>query len=242
MVGSFLNVVIHRVPKRESIVSPRSRCPGCGTELRNRDNIPVLSWLVLRGRCRTCAAPISVRYPLVEMVTALLFGAVALRLGLDWSLPAFLVFTAGLVALSAIDLDTFLLPKRVVYPVLGAGAALLVVAAVASHDTGRLVDAVIGSAAAFGALFVIHFISPAGLGFGDVRLAALLGLFLGWLGLAQVFVGLFLGFAVASVVGLVLLATKVRSRKDRIPFGPFLAAGSMLAVWFGQPLVRLWLG
>jgi leader peptidase (prepilin peptidase) / N-methyltransferase len=242
LVGSFLNVVIHRVPRDESVVRPRSRCPQCGTQLAERDNIPVVSWLVLRGRCRTCSAPISARYPLVEALTGVLFAALALRFGFDWALPAFLVATAGLVALSLIDLDTFLLPKKVHYPTLIATAVLLAAAAVIDADWQGAREAAIGSLGAFALLFVIHFVSPRGMGFGDVRLAALLGLVLGWIELGAVPLGLFLGFLLGAVVGVGLMLGGRKGRKDRIPFGPFLAAGALLAVLFSDPLLDLYLG
>src|SRR5947208_14309635 len=130
-VGSFLNVVIYRVPRKESVVRPRSHCPGCGTQLAERDNIPVVSWVLLRGRCRTCGEPISARYPLVELGTAALFVAAALRFGLDWALPAYLVFFAALVAVSFIDLEHYIIPNRIVYPTLFVSIPLLAVAAAA---------------------------------------------------------------------------------------------------------------
>jgi leader peptidase (prepilin peptidase) / N-methyltransferase len=238
LVGSFLNVVIYRIPRDESIVTPRSHCPRCDTELANRDNIPVISWLVLRGKCRTCANPISARYPFVEALTGGLFAAMAWRFGWDEALPAYLVFTAFLIALSAIDLDTFLLPKKLVWPAFGAGVVLLGGASVLQGDGRSAVEAAIGSAAAFGFLFAIHFISPRGMGFGDVRLASVLGMHLGWLMLGQVAVGLFLAFAISSVVGIGLIATGLRTRKDRVPFGPFLAAGSLLTVFVGASIQR----
>jgi leader peptidase (prepilin peptidase)/N-methyltransferase len=242
LIGSFLNVVIHRVPAGESIVKPRSRCPNCGTELANRDNIPVISWLVLRGKCRTCAHPISVRYPIVEGLTGLLFAAMAAKFGLEVELAAYLVLTAFLIALSAIDLDTFLLPKKLVWPAFGAGVVLLGAASILQHDAASFVEAVVGAAGAFGILFAIHFVSPKGLGFGDVRLAAVLGLHLGWLELPEVPLGLFLSFLVASIVGVGLIVTKRKGRKDRVPFGPFLATGTGLAVLAGESILRVYLG
>jgi leader peptidase (prepilin peptidase) / N-methyltransferase len=242
MVGSFLNVVIHRVPAGESVVAPRSRCPKCGTELANRDNIPVVSWLLLRGKCRTCGTPISPRYPLVEALTAVLFGVVAARIGFEPELPAFLVLTAFLIALSAIDLDTFLLPKKLVWPAFFAGVVLLGGASLIEGETQDAIEAAAGSAIAFGLLFLIHFISPKGMGFGDVRLAAVLGLYLGYLELPTVGVGLFLSFLVASVVGVGLMVAKKRGRKDRVPFGPFLAVGTGLAIVFGEAILDLYLG
>ena len=238
MVGSFLNVVIHRVPKDESIVKPRSHCPNCDTELANRDNIPVVSWLVLRGKCRTCGHPISARYPIVEAITGATFAALALRFGWDEALPAYLVLAAFLIALSGIDLDTFLLPKKLVWPSFFAGVVLLGGASLLQSDSRSAVEAAIGSALAFGALFVVHFISPKGMGFGDVRLAAVLGLHLGWLKLGQVGVGMFLSFMLSAVVGVALIALGLKTRKDRVPFGPFLAAGTLLAVFVGDAIQR----
>ena len=237
LVGSFLNVVIHRVPRRESVVRPRSRCPGCGTELSPRDNVPVLSWLLLKGRCRSCGEPISPRYPLVELTTAVLFAATAARLGVDAALPAFLVVVAGLVAISAVDLERFIVPNRILYPTLFLAAPLLLVAAVVDDDWSSLRTAALGGAVAWALLLVIHLVSPAGMGFGDVRLAGLIGMTLGWLSFGHVLVALFLGFLLAAVVGVALIATGVKGRKDKVPFGPFLAAGAMLALLFGTPIL-----
>ena len=237
-VGSFLNVVIHRVPKKESVVTPRSRCPQCGTELAPRDNIPVVSWLVLRGKCRTCSAPISVRYPLVELATALLWVAMAVRFGADWALPAYLVLAASLLAISVIDLELYIIPNRIVYPTLAIAAPLLVAAALLNDDVDAIKRAAIGGLAAFIALFVIHVISPRGMGFGDVRLSGVLGMYLGWIDLSLVFLGLFLGFLLGAVVGIGLMVVGRRGRKDAVPFGPFLAAGALLAILFSDPLLR----
>ncbi len=240
-VGSFLNVVIHRVPERQSVVRPRSRCPRCNTVLRSRDNIPVLSWLLLGGRCRNCRGAISLRYPLVELATAALFVAAALRLGADPALPAFLVVLAALLAISAVDLERFIVPNRILYPALFIAAPLLVVAAVVDRDWSSLRDAALGGVLAWALLFAIHMASPKGMGFGDVRLAGLVGMLLGWLSIGHVLLGLFLGFLIAAVVGVGLVAVKLRTRKDKVPFGPFLALGAVLAVLFGDPLLS-WYG
>lgn len=237
VVGSFLNVVIARVPKKESVVAPRSRCPGCSTTIAPRDNVPLVSWLLLRGRCRTCRAPISPRYPLVELLTAVLFAAVAVRLGADWALPAFLVVVAGLVAISAVDLERFIVPNRILYPTLFVAAPLLLVAAAVDGDWSSARTAAIGGALGFVLLLAIHLVSPRGMGFGDVRLAGLIGMMLGWLSVGHVLVGLFLGFATASLVGVGLILGGRRGRKDKVPFGPFLAAGAVLAVLFGGPIL-----
>jgi leader peptidase (prepilin peptidase) / N-methyltransferase len=236
-VGSFLNVVIHRVPRKESVVHPRSRCPGCGTQLAERDNVPVVSWLVLRGRCRTCAEPISARYPAVELATAVLFAVVALRFGADWALPSFLVLAAALLAVALIDLEHYIVPNRIVFPVLAMTVPLLGAAAVLDGTLRPLLTALAGAVFASGALLVVALINPRGMGMGDVKLALVLGLHLGWLGLDHVALGLFLGFLLGAVGGLLLIALGVKSRKDHVPFAPFLAAGTLLTVLAGAPLL-----
>lgn len=228
-IGSFLNVVIHRVPARESLL-PGSACPSCHTQIAARDNVPVFSWLLLRGRCRTCRAPISPRYPLVEILTAAVFAAVGATFGADWRLPAFLVFAAGLVAVAFIDLELFIIPNRILTATLVFGGPLLLVAAAADDRWRDARSAVLGAILGFGLLLLIHVVNPRGMGMGDVKLAGMEGLFLGFLGVGRILVGLFLGFLLGSVIGIALIATKVRSRKDHIPFGPFLAAGALLAV------------
>lgn len=236
-VGSFLNVVIARVPRRVSVATPASHCPECETPISPRDNIPVLSWLALRGRCRACGTRISVRYPAVEIGCAVLWGVVGYRFADSWALPAYLVLAAGLIALAVIDLEHSILPNRIVGPLAVAGVVLLGAAGVASADLTAFVRAVLGGLAAFGTLGALHLISPRGMGMGDVKLAFVLGLYLGWLGWGEVVLGLFLGFLLGSVVGIGLMVTGLRTRKDHVPFGPFLAAGTMIAVIWGQTLL-----
>jgi leader peptidase (prepilin peptidase)/N-methyltransferase len=236
-VGSFLNVVIWRVPRRESVVTPPSHCPGCDVAIPPRDNVPVLSWLLLRGRCRSCGAPIPVRYPMVEIGCAVLWGVIAYRFHDSWALPAYLVLAAALLALSVIDLEHYLLPNRIVFPVAGAGVVLLGVAAALSGQGDDFLRALLGGLAAFGALGLLHLVSPRGMGMGDVKLAFVLGLYLGWLGWGEVFLGLFLGFFLGAVIGIVLIAAKLRTRKDHVPFGPFLAAGTLIAVIWGPSIL-----
>jgi leader peptidase (prepilin peptidase) / N-methyltransferase len=238
VVGSFLNVVIYRVPRNESIVSPRSSCPTCGAQLRERDNIPVVSWLLLHGRCRDCQAPISVRYPLVELACGALFAGIAARFGRQWDLPAFLAMSAGLLALSYIDVERMILPKKIVYPLTVLVAALLLLAAA---ETGRWHSYVIGIACAAGwfvVFFAMNLASPRLLGFGDVRLALVLGLSLGWLGFGYVLLGFFAANLIGAVTGITLIATKHMDRQSRIPYGVFLAAGWALAVFAGPELLQ----
>ena len=229
-------MVIVRVPDGQSVVHPPSRCPVCDTTLRARDNIPVLSWLLLGRKCRTCRTPIPVRYPQVEAGTAVLFALVAWRIGAHAELPALLVATAGFVALSGIDLRTRRLPDKVVFPTLAMTAAGLVGAALVDDRRGDLGRAGLGALLAFGALLVIHFVYPDGMGFGDVKLALLCGLVLGWFGLAEVVVGMYGGFVLGAVIGVFVMAQQKGGRKTAIPFGPFMAAGTMLTVLVGGPL------
>jgi leader peptidase (prepilin peptidase) / N-methyltransferase len=242
MIGSFLNVVIWRLPRGESIVRPPSHCPHCDTEIKPYDNIPVISWLVLRGRCRSCGASISPRYPLVELTCGVLWVAMALRFGADWALPAYLVLVSALLALSMIDFDTFLLPNKIVYPLAAALVALFGAAALLDDAGGDYVRALLGGLAAYAFFLTVHLIAPRGMGFGDVKLSFSLGVALGWISWGSVFVGLFLGFLLGAVIGVILIATKVRSRRDHVPFGPFLAAGTVLAILFGAPLLDLYMG
>jgi leader peptidase (prepilin peptidase) / N-methyltransferase len=235
-VGSFLNVVIYRVPRKESIVTPRSACPDCGTPISNRDNVPVVSWLMLRGRCRSCGLRISPRYPLVEAATAALFVGVALRIGAHAALPAFLVMVAGLLALGCIDVETKLLPRRVVYVVFALLVVLLAAAAAISGHWRPLLLAAIFSASWFLLFFAINLVDSRLLGFGDVRLALVLGFGLGWLGVPAVLIGFFSANLIGAACGLALIVAKRSNRATPLPYGAFLALGAMLAIFIGPSL------
>jgi leader peptidase (prepilin peptidase)/N-methyltransferase len=236
-IGSFLNVVIYRVPRHQSIVSPRSACPNCATPIRERDNIPVVSWIILRRKCRTCREPISIRYPLIELACAALFAGAAARLGYNWDLPAFLTLLASLLALSAIDVELLVLPKVIIYPSLIAITALLIVAAGMTNDWHRLLIAALCAVGWFVLFFIINFASPRALGFGDVRLAPILGLGLGWLGIRFVILGFFAANLVGAIIGLALIAAKKMSREQPIPYGVFLAIGAGIALYAGPEIL-----
>jgi leader peptidase (prepilin peptidase)/N-methyltransferase len=242
LIGSFLNVVIWRVPRKLSVVRPPSHCPQCENPIRPVDNVPVVAWLRLRGKCRDCGNPIPVRYPLVEAGCAVLFGAVAARFGWSWELPAFLVLTAALLAISIIDLEHFIVPDRITAPLTVSALALLGLAAAAEGDGWRFGRTVLGGLAFFAFLLLLNLVYPRGMGMGDVKLAFPLGLYLGWLGWGQVFLGGFLAFLLGAVIGLGLIAAGIKGRKDFVPFGPFLALGTLLTILWGDPILRWYTG
>jgi leader peptidase (prepilin peptidase)/N-methyltransferase len=241
VIGSFLNVVIWRVPRGESVVSPPSHCPGCGHEVRPRDNVPIVSWLLLRGRCRDCGTSISARYPLVEAGTAVVFGLLTLAIGLEPDLPAFLYLGAIGVALAMIDIDVKRLPNAIVLPSYPVAAALLTVAAAVDGRWEDLLRAGFGMLALYAFYFLLALVYPAGMGFGDVKLAGILGLYLGWLGWAEVVTGGFLGFLFGGVVGGGMVLVRRAGRKSMLPFGPFMLAGALVAILWGGALADLYL-
>ncbi|HEY0486272.1 MAG TPA: prepilin peptidase [Mycobacteriales bacterium] len=240
LVGSFLNVVIWRVPRGESVVRPPSACPSCGMRLRPYDNVPVLSWLVLRARCRGCGGRISARYPLVELATAALFGLLAARFGLSVELAAFLVLGALGVALAVIDLDVRRLPNALTLPAYPVVIGLLGLASWAGPGPRPMVRgalAMVVLLALYGVLFVVG-----GMGLGDVKFAGVLGFALGWLGWPEVAVGTALGFVAGGVVAVVLLVSGRARRRSRIAFGPFLVAGALTSVLAGAQLASAYVG
>ncbi|MBH0053268.1 prepilin peptidase [Salinibacterium sp. SWN139] len=242
-VGSFLNVVVWRIPRGEKISSPPSACPKCEHSIRWHDNIPVFGWLLLRGKCRDCGEPIAARYPLVEAVTAVAFGVIAAVIGADttlvWALPAFLYLAAVSIALTLIDLDTQTLPNAVVLPSIVVGAALLALASAGTGNWGALVGALAGGAALFAFYLIVALISPRGMGMGDVKLAPVLGLYLGWLGWGVLAVGAFAAFLFGGLFAVVLLLIKRARRRTAIPFGPWMIAGAWLGIAFGA---QIWNG
>jgi len=241
LIGSFLNVVVWRVPRGESVSHPPSACPNCGHAIRPRDNVPVLSWLLLRGRCRDCGTPIAARYPLVEAVTAVLFGLVALRVD-PWAVPAFAYLAAIGVALALIDLDTHRLPNAIVLPSYPVLAALLLLASWGARDWPALLRAAIGGVALWVAYFAMALAYPSGMGFGDVKLAGLLGAALAWLGWGAFAVGSFGAFLLGGVFSIGLVVAGRAGRKTGIPFGPWMILGAAVGIAVGEPLWNGYLG
>lgn len=240
--GSFANVVIHRVPARSSIVRPGSSCPSCGQAIAWYDNLPLISYVLLGGRCRNCRSRIGIRYPVVELITAVAWVLLILRLGIAPELPAYLLFATVLVILSFIDLEHGRLPNRIIWPAMMAGMVLLAAASVFIGNYRPLLDAAIGAAAYGLPLLGLGLAVPAGMGGGDVNLAGYLGLHLGWFSLLHVVVGAFSGFILGGLTGIALIALRLKGRKDKIPFGPFMALGALISVLAGSNLIRAWLG
>jgi leader peptidase (prepilin peptidase)/N-methyltransferase len=258
LIGSFLNVVVYRVPAKQSIVSPPSACPNCSTPIRRRDNIPVLSWLILRGKCRDCRASISRRYPLVELATGLFFAAVTAWFIFGWFptatvvstgqyigaallLVAYLYLAAVSVALTLIDMDHHLLPNSIVLPSLIVGAVLLAASAVLTANYGALLTAAIGAAAMFGFYFLLVLVYPRGMGMGDVKLAGVLGLFLGFLGWQTLVVGVFAAFFLGGIFSIALVLMRRASGATAIPFGPWMLLGAWVGIGFGTAMMSAYL-
>jgi leader peptidase (prepilin peptidase) / N-methyltransferase len=233
VVGSFLNVVAYRLPRRESLIAPPSHCRGCGAQVKPYDNIPILSWLLLRGHCRSCDAPISVRYPLVEALTAGLCVGAVLAHHSAAGITLSIVLVLLVVPAALIDLEHRIIPNRIT--ALGAVLALLIGVAL---DPGGEPERLIAGAAAGGFLLLAALAYPGGMGMGDVKLAGVMGLFLGASVAAAVLIALLSGV----LVGAVVIARKGAraGRKTAVPFGPFLAFGALVAVFAGQPIIDLY--
>ncbi len=237
-IGSFLNVCIYRLPASRSIVSPPSACPRCDYRLRFYDNIPVLSWLWLRGKCRSCKAPISIRYPLVELLTGFLAAAAVLRFGVQPAAPVVFAFLAVLVVVTFIDFDHQIIPDALTLP----GILFFFFAGMALPDVSRA-DALIGALASPGALYLVgeyfyFFRGVEGLGGGDVKLIGMIGALMGWQG---VVVTVFLASAAGTVAGIAIMIRTGKGAKLAVPFGPFLAGGAVVHVFFGTDLIAWYL-
>jgi leader peptidase (prepilin peptidase)/N-methyltransferase len=257
VIGSFLNVVILRLPAGESLVFPGSRCPRCGAAIRPWHNIPVLGWLALRGRCHDCHEAISPRYPLVELANALLWAALALRFGLGFQLVAFAALCSALLAITLIDVDHWIIPDAITLPGIAIGLAASfflpprgsLVAAVLHHRlrldrlpgflaTMGFWDSLAAVLLGGGLFYLVAVVSRGGMGGGDIKLVAMMGAFFG---MRDVGVAIFIGLIAGSAVGIALMIAGRKTRKDAIPFGPFLAFGGICAVFWGRSLVEWYL-
>jgi leader peptidase (prepilin peptidase)/N-methyltransferase len=254
VIGSFLNVVVYRVPAGIPLTR-ESRCPSCDAPVRPWQNVPVISWLALGGRCRTCRTPISPRYPLVEAATAVAFVAVVAGLlfaarteptpgaaPLTAVILAYLYLAAISIALTLIDLDTHRLPNAIVLPSYLVIGGLLTIACLLGAEWSGLLRAAIGGAALFAFYWLLRLIRPGGMGGGDVKLAGIIGLSLGWLGWGALVVGAFAAFVLGGVFGILLLATRRAHRRTAIPFGPWMLAGAWVGIAAGEWLAQSYIG
>lgn len=234
VLGSFLNVCISRLPRGESVALPASHCPGCKTPIRCHDNIPLVSFVLLGGRCRACHAPISWRYPLVEALAVAVGILVLWRLGPTWAGLRVFVLGLALIAVTFIDLETLLIPDRITLPGIMVGLATYLY-----PSPREVVGPLVGCLLAGALFYVIAVASRGGMGGGDIKLAAMIGAFLGW---QLVLLAIFLGVLAGGVTGLLLLLSGRKGRKDPVPFGPFLALGGLVAALWGRPLLAWYLG
>ena len=242
VVGSFLTVVVYRVPRKESLVKPRSRCPGCGARIRGVDNIPVVSWVLMRGRCRSCGEPISIRYPLTELAAAACFAAAAIKYQDDLFLAVVMaLFYCMLLAVSLIDAEHKIIPNRIVYPAAIVFPALMLFGALMGRDLSPAHEA-LGAVAYGGGLFLVWLVYPKGMGMGDVKLAVVIGAVLGALGLELVPVAAMLTFFLGALGGVLAMALGAKGRMSAIPIGPFMAAGAVLAALLGAEIADWYLG
>lgn len=250
VIGSFLNVVIYRVPAGVSLMR-ESRCPGCDHAIKPWQNVPIVSWLALRGRCARCGEPISARYPLVEAATGVAFVAVVWFFLATSTAPvsstvviivAYLYFAAISIALTMIDLDTHRLPNPIVLPAYVVALVLLGAACVQGAEWSSLLRAVIGGAALYAFYFVLRLIRPAGMGGGDVKLAGVVGIYLAWLGWGALIVGAFAAFVLGGAFGLALMAARRAGRKTAIPFGPWMLAGAWIGISTGEDVAGWYMG
>ncbi|GFN23293.1 prepilin peptidase [Thermanaeromonas sp. C210] len=234
LIGSFLNVVIYRLPRGETVVFGRSYCPGCRRVLAWYDLIPLVSYIILRGRCRYCGGRISPRYPLVELTTGAVFAALFYRLGPGWVLVKYLFLACFLIAASFIDLEHYLIPDRLIFAGLLVGGGFLL-----SNREITIGSGFLGALSAAGLLWLLALASRGNVGGGDIKLAAVVGLFMGWpWGLGAVLGGLFL----AGAAGAFLLALRVKGRKDPLPLAPFLSAGALVAFFWGPQILAWYAG
>lgn len=233
VIGSFLNVCIYRLPREESVAWPASHCPSCGQAIAAYDNIPVISYLILRGRCRACPAPISIRYPLVEAVNAIAYVIVFWMFGFTATACVYAALVSALIVVTGTDLSHYMIPDAVTLP----GIVIGLLCAVLILPVG-IIDSLLGVLVGGGSLWFLAWVSPyifgkEGMGGGDIKLMAMVGSFIGW---QPTLLAIMIGSLLGSVIGGGLMVARIMRREQYIPFGPFLAIGSVLALLFHQPL------
>ncbi|MDI6801922.1 MAG: prepilin peptidase [Thermodesulfovibrionales bacterium] len=243
MVGSFLNVCIYRLPRDKSIVTPSSSCPKCNTPIKPWDNIPVISYIILRGKCRKCGEKISIRYPLVELVNGAFYYAVFNYSGLGWHMPFIFVFISAMIVITFIDMDFQIIPDVITLPgiVIGLLSASFLVLDPFTHllTIVGFKNSLTGLLLGGGLFYLIAVLSKGGMGGGDIKMMSMVGAFMGW---KAVLLTTFIGSLTGSIVGIFLMIFKGKGRKTKIPFGPFLALGAIITLFFGGQILRWYLG
>jgi leader peptidase (prepilin peptidase) / N-methyltransferase len=241
LIGSFLNVCIYRIPRGLSIIRPSSRCPSCNNAIRPYDNVPIMSFLILRGRCRDCGDRIPFRYPAVETMNALFYVTVIWRFGIGWHVPFLFLFCSAMIVITFIDLDYQIIPDAITLPGIPigliAGTFLLPDPFVRAGSLG-FTNALIGLISGGGLFYAIAVLSRGGMGGGDIKMMAMVGTFMGW---KSILLTTFAGSLLGSIVGIFLVVFRGRGRKTKIPFGPFLAFGALITLFFGQELLNVYL-
>jgi len=236
LVGSFLNVCIYRIPRNLSIISPSSRCPSCNMPIRPYDNIPVFSYVLLGGKCRVCKAAISVRYPFVELLNAVFYLLVLYRFGFAWHTALYGILCSALIVITFVDLDFQIIPDVITLPGIVVGivaGSLLMPDPFMRHALLGFTSSALGLLAGGGLFYAIAVVSKGGMGGGDIKLMAMVGALMGW---KAVLLTIFLGSLTGAFFGIILMATQGKGRKTKIPFGPFLALGTLITLFFGQEI------
>lgn len=241
IVGSFLNVCIYRIPRHKSIVFPSSRCPNCNSPISVLENIPIVSYIFLKGKCRDCGENISVRYPVVECLNAIIYMVVLWRFGLNWYSLICMAFASAMIVITFIDLDFQIIPDTITLPGILIGLACSIFILIDPYNRPAnigIMNSVIGALIGGGSFYLIALLSRGGMGGGDIKMMGMVGAFLGWKG---VLMTTFIASLTGSVVGISLMVFKGKGRKAKVPFGPFLALGSLVSLFWGQELMRLYL-
>jgi len=247
IVGSFLNVCIYRIPRGLSIIIPSSRCPSCNTPIKPWDNIPIVSYILLGGKCRFCKAKISFRYPLVELLNAIMYALILWRFDFGWHTVIYFVFSSSLIVITFIDLDFQIIPDKITLSGIPIGflvGSFLLPDPFARSSLLGMKESLIGMATGFGLFYLIALIGSAifkkeALGGGDVKMMAMVGALMGW---KTVLLTTFLGSLTGSIVGVLLMVLKGKDRKAQLPFGPFLALGTIITLFYGQEILSWYLG
>ena len=241
VIGSFLNVCIYRVPRKKSIVFPSSRCPKCNSPINVLDNIPILSYIILFGRCRECKGAISIRYPFVEFLNAMLYVAVLWRFGIHVYSFVYMAFVSAMIVITFIDLDFQIIPDSITLPGIFAGLIFSFVVLIDPYSRGKsigIINSLTGMLCGGDIFYLIAVLSRGGMGGGDIKMMGMVGSFLGWQG---VLMTTFSASLTGALIGIFLMIFKGKGRKTKIPFGPFLAFGSLLSLFFGRELINIYL-